>query len=77
MKMQKNCLIKNHSCDQRALAFGESLRIQENVTNGDMRADSPFTVTYDPGNVSIWEKISEISENKCRGGVWGAFSSLS
>ena len=47
------------ACDQRALAFGKSLRFLENVTDKDVLTDSPFTVTFDPRNVSIWGKINE------------------
>lgn len=59
------------ACNQGALAFGKSLRFHENVTDEDVLTDSPFTVTCDPRNVSIWE---EINENKHQGGsVWGIF----
>lgn len=41
----------------RASAFGESLRFQKNVIGGDEPAVSPYTVTCDLRNISIWVKI--------------------
>lgn len=59
---------------ERASAFGKSLRFRENVIGGDEPADSPYTVTCDLRNISLWEKIRRkkvrTSKNKS---VWGIF----
>lgn len=63
----------------RASAFGKSLRFRENVIGGDVPADSPYAVTHDLRNISIWEKIrrKRVRRIGIEVSLCGAFSSLS